>query len=432
MNINCKDLSDIYKNITAGTYEKAKLTGVPKTSGTQQDDAAVMEISSQGYEKSIHMQLGELMESNPDGRTKEPEHTEDAISEESFEELIRFMKSGGTLSEEEEQQVNKRMLEMTIDRYHKMLDWYPKTDEEIDKMFKQMKNNFLMKQRTLLEMQEKIEVEKLEAAAKDQEAKNAKNAKEHADNLGEARMLERTLENLNDGEINSSESSKARKLENTDSEETEEEKEIEIAGSVSGKDLDIQMHSLHKAIRFEQRDEDNLKALRDQWKEEGEDIKKFSKLLDEDFARTMIVMEHDDFSAMERVNAYENFLETSKEFAEGREYAKEKKQFDFYTIREVRLAEENKNIQQAQKQISEQLQDSNEAVLKETGRNFITKDAEERIQDIEEQRKYDKEHDKEYDKIKQEKSQQENLEFLKKEDTVKNDIVERWLQSSLG
>jgi len=401
MNIKTTNLLDTYKNITIDSYEKTNITEALNAKTEDQDCAAIMEISPQGYEKSMYIQEEEYVPKKCSGQTFE---------EKSFEAMLRIVKEGGVLTEEEEERFDKKLRQGIERSYNWALELrLPEKNEDV---LKAMKNNYLMKQRTLQDLQEQIENEKLENAAKELETKNAKNAREHADRLSEARMLERTLENLNTDDDKSAEKSNLKRSSHADSEDEKEKKENMAVALEADESKDVNRHPLDKALFLAQKNENNLNELRVQKNEEMDKEKEFSKLLDEDYARTMLVFESGDFSIKERVRAYENFMDTSEEFAKGREIERNKRLFDFRAIREAKIASYvNNNIQKAQKQIEEQLQDVKEAVLKEIGQDYVTKDTKERIQDIEEQRKYDKE----YNEINHEKAKKEDTELLEKE-----------------
>lgn len=123
----------------------------PSVPSDTQGYAAIMEISKEGYEKSLKRV--------DKGDTSQDENMMSGEVVKTLKELVDTVKCGGALTEEEEKRLHTEMEKEIKIQYQSVVDM--RLDNDDERVLKEMKDDYLLKQRTLAEMQEKIQQEKL-------------------------------------------------------------------------------------------------------------------------------------------------------------------------------------------------------------------------------------------------------------------------------
>ena len=187
-----------------------------------------------------------------------------------------------------------------------------------------MKNNMLMHQNALKDMKQAIEKKQQEEAAR-QDAEDAQNADTVANKAAEAEMIEDSLDSYQQ-EI---------------SEETQEQELVK--GNVSDGTEEAVVPDEQKAaarrkvLRYDAKNKGNLDEIDSQRLDESDEQRDYSRMLDDSYQQTMLVFENDDFDLRERVGAYQNFIEESKELAVNREIAEYQKMYDFRAATDLQI-----------------------------------------------------------------------------------------------
>ncbi len=73
-----------------------------------------------------------------------------------------------------------------------------------------------------------------------------------------------------------------------------------------------------KVLRYDAKNKGNLDEIDSQRLDESDEQSDYSRMMDDSYQQTMLVFENDDFDLRERVGAYQNFIEESKELAVNR------------------------------------------------------------------------------------------------------------------
>ncbi|MDE7185077.1 MAG: hypothetical protein K2O40_11545 [Lachnospiraceae bacterium] len=287
--------------------------------GVQQEEAAIVEISLEGMASARRTAVAQLEEQT---QTQAEEQApiermgeETTVTARSIEKLVETVLGGGEVSAEEEQRLNEELPNLIQRRYAEMYHFRlqdERNESESEKQQKlleeEMKNNILMHQNALKDMKQAIEKKQQEEAAR-QDAEDAQNADAVANKAAEAEMIEDSLDSYQQ-EI---------------SEETQDQELVK--GNVSDGTEEAVVPDEQKAaarrkvLRYDAKNKGNLDEIDSQRLDESDEQRDYSRMLDDSYQQTMLVFENDDFDLRERVGAYQNFIEESKEIAVNREIA---------------------------------------------------------------------------------------------------------------
>lgn len=350
----------------------SETTNNPTIGNADECTAVIMELSKQEYKQNKDIVL--ISDEPP---KIYPSYID--LDSKPFAELLDDVRNGIPLSENNEKRLKADMLEWSKKYYSHMQDF--RIDERDDRVKKALELNTWMKQRTLQEMQEKLESEKQESASVLQEVKNAKNAHQTATMRGEAHMIKQTLDYLNEDQTNTSQSKQHP--------QNNEEKEDEVSQQMSGSlhlEGDTDSHLLDKALTSEQRIAENTTQIENQWETELRKEREYSDLLDKEFDEWITVFESDEFSLREKVDAFEWFMTAAEDHAEKRELEWHRRMYDFRALRELRLMSySNTKIQDAQKEIATQRRNKEDLLARKNGQDYVLNSTKQRIQEIEKQ-----------------------------------------------
>ena len=236
----------------------------------------------------------------------------------------------------------------------------------------EMKNNILMHQHALKDMKQAIEKKQQEEAAK-QDAEDAQNADTVANKAAEAEMIEDSLDSYRQ-EI---------------SEETQD-KEL-VKGNVSDsmeEDAipdEQEAAARRKVLRYDAKNKGNLNEIDNQRLDESDKQRDYSRMLDDSYQQTMLMFENADFDLRERVGAYQNFIEESKELAVNREIAEYQKMYDFRAATDLQIkalsdtgvqtaakvSEKERNRRQNQATVQEYMRGMGQAIVEQAAKKKI-------------------------------------------------------------
>ena len=307
--------------------------------GLQQEEAAVVEISPEGMasaRRTAAAQLEDQTQTQIQTQAEEQAPIErtgegTTVTARSIEKLVETVLGGGEVSAEEEQRLNEALPNLIQRRYAEMRHFRlqdERNESESEKQQKrleeEMKNNMLMHQNALKDMKQAIEKKQQEEAAR-QDAEDAQNADTVANKAAEAEMIEDSLDSYQQ-EI---------------SEETQEQELVK--GNVSDGTEEAVVPDEQKAaarrkvLRYDAKNKGNLDEIDSQRLDESDEQRDYSRMLDDSYQQTMLVFENDDFDLRERVGAYQNFIEESKELAVNREIAEYQKMYDFRAATDLQI-----------------------------------------------------------------------------------------------
>ena len=340
--------------------------------GLQQEEAAVVEISPEGMasaRRTAAAQLEDQTQTQIQTQAEEQAPIErtgegTTVTARSIEKLVETVLGGGEVSAEEEQRLNEALPNLIQRQYAEMCRFRlqdERNESESEKQQKlleeEMKNNILMHQNALKDMKQAIEKQQQEEAAR-QDAEDAQNADTVANKAAEAEMIEDSLDSLDSYQQEISEETQEQELVKGNVSDGTEEAVVPDEQKAAAR---------RKVLRYDAKNKGNLDEIDSQRLDESDEQRDYSRMLDDSYQQTMLVFEHDDFDLRERVGAYQNFLEESKEIAVNREIAEYQKMYDFRAATDLQIkALSDTGVQTAAK-VSEKEQNrrQNQAVVQD-------------------------------------------------------------------
>ena len=355
--------------------------------GLQQEEAAIVELSPEGMASARRTAAAQSEEQTQAEAQVPIERTGEGttVTARSIEKLVETVLGGGEVSAEEEQRLNEALPNLIQRQYAEMCRFRlqdERNESESEKQQKlleeEMKNNILMHQNALKDMKQAIEKKQQEEAAR-QDAEDAQNADTVANKAAEAEMIEDSLDSLDS-------------YQQEISEETQEQELVKgnmLDGTEEAVVPDEQKAAARrKVLRYDAKNKGNLDEIDSQRLDESDEQRDYSRMLDDSYQQTMLVFEHDDFDLRERVGAYQNFLEESKEIAVNREIAEYQKMYDFRAATDLQIkALSDTGVQTAAK-VSEKEQNrrQNQAIVQDymrgMGQEIVEQAAKKKIKTV--------------------------------------------------
>ena len=358
-------------------------TSVAADFGLQQEEAAVVEISPEGMASARRTAAAAQLEEQAQAEEQAPiERTGEGttVTARSIEKLVETVLGGGEVSAEEEQRLNEALPNLIQRRYAEMYQFRlqdERNESESEKHEKlleeEMKNNMLMHQNALKDMKQAIEKKQQEEAAR-QDAEDAQNADTVANKAAEAEMIEDSLDSLDSYQ-----------------QEISEETQELVKGNVSDGTEEAVVPDEQKAaarrkvLRYDAKNKGNLDEIDSQRLDESDEQRDYSRMLDDSYQQTMLVFENDDFDLRERVGAYQNFIEESKELAVNREIAEYQKMYDFRAVTDLQIkalsdtgvqtaakvSEKGQNQRQNQAAVQDYMRGMGQAIVEQAAKKKI-------------------------------------------------------------
>lgn len=283
-------------------------------------EAATVEISPEGSKKAVEYIKNAALEK------QEKIYDTEAVIEtgKSFDELMDAALNGGELSKEEQERLDTELFDRIKWHYNEMQNLRLPEDDE--KVLEELEKHFLMKQQALKDMRQAAADEVQQAKAAQHETEAAQNADEVANKAAEADMIAKSLEGLD--QSTAAEAPEYRKT---------------SGGSLSGTVEDNTVSNEEKAadhkkiMNYDANNKDNIDEIDNQRLTEAMQEKEYSRMLDESYERTMQVFGNKEFTLKERAEAYNIFIDESRELAENREVARHLKIYDYESATDLRL-----------------------------------------------------------------------------------------------
>ena len=361
--------------------------------GLQQEEAAIVEISPEGMasaRRTAAAQLEDQTQTQIQTQAEEQAPIErtgegTTVTARSIEKLVETVLGGGEVSAEEEQRLNEALPNLIQRQYAEMCRFRlqdERNESESEKQQKlleeEMKNNILMHQNALKDMKQAIEKKQQEEAAR-QDAEDAQNADTVANKAAEAEMIEDSLDSLDSYQQEISEETQEQELVKGNVSDGTEEAVVPDEQKAAAR---------RKVLRYDAKNKGNLDEIDSQRLDESDEQRDYSRMLDDSYQQTMLVFEHDDFDLRERVGAYQNFLEESKEIAVNREIAEYQKMYDFRAATDLQIkALSDTGVQTAAK-VSEKEQNrrQNQAIVQDymrgMGQEIVEQAAKKKIKTV--------------------------------------------------
>lgn len=280
------------------------------------DTSAVVTISKEGRAKARML----------DETSKKEQYMKDAESE--INGIIDTILSGGTLSKEDEEFINKELKNISEQKYKDYKDLRLNPEDVLP----ELKENYLRRVSLFYDMQEQVE-----ADAKSQIADDNTKIMEY---MQEKEYDEEIIEMVKDYAEDEEEKDLEEKSETEElaENETGEQKinlnvgEQPLDENVT-EDVNLQKRAMNVIENIEGKMQDVEEAGNKSRKKEHE----FAKALEEDYKRIQQVVDNDEVSAEDKVRAYMQFVEEAGINAKGREVERIRKEFDAETLMMARI-----------------------------------------------------------------------------------------------
>lgn len=285
----------------------------------QQHIAATVSFSPEGSKKAVsyHDILEQEQIELSSGVT---------VTERPFDTLLAAVLNGEKLSEDEQERLDGEMFQKILAHYESMSNLRLSSEDE--RILEEFKKNFHMKQQALRDIKEAEEQEKLEEQTAQQEARDAKNAGETAEKVSEIDMLNKTLENM---ETTQEETTQK----NADNKRTTDA--VDDERTDTNADSDKRNIALNKDIQNEERNKNNIQELDNQRTEEAKQEREYRKMLDDCFERAKQPFVKDGYTLKERAEIYLTFKEDAEELAINREIARHQKIYDYESVSGLKI-----------------------------------------------------------------------------------------------
>lgn len=294
-----------------------------KTETQPKDVAATLALSKAGRERARMLEKAER-----DERDETPKQD----AEDYIDNILDTVRAGGKLTEDEQKVLDEELKNLAAKHQTEMKEF--KLDPSDESVMMALKENYLLRQSMLEDMQRKHQAEKDD---NDNREDNIMFAAEKEKQEEKKRIIE-MLDEINKKEDEDEADSDNEKTSKEDqSSEDEKIVDYQIASEDSDKtDKDAAISAQVKdkqgvlKIVFENstKIDDTSKQIQNEAKNEQE----ASKMLDQEYTNVMKRLDSDETTNEEKVKAYDEYLTNSSMFAAEREIQKIKKNFDIDTL----------------------------------------------------------------------------------------------------
>lgn len=289
------------------------------------DTAVVVRLSKEGLLKNQNHK-GDLAEVN--NITSTEINQGEIILKRSLKSIIEDVRNGKELSKEEQEQLNQELEEMVNGQYMEMKN--KKLSPEDERVLKELKNSYMMKQRSLQDLKKNLEEEKLNAELEEdsiEQTQKMEDVEEKQD------LVESLFEDIDDDK---------NMLVEDDEDKT---KEGEVADSVN---VELDKENAKKAdndvagikVRSEQlkANEENFEQINGAKRKAILDEKFYANQLKEEHRIAIDTIKDEKMSNLEKVNRYEHFMEISEDLMVSREIAKHVKIYNHHAAVDLKMA----------------------------------------------------------------------------------------------
>lgn len=278
------------------------------------------------------------------------------ITKRSLKSIIEDVRNGKELSSEEQEQLNCELEEMINGQYEEMKN--KKLSPEDERVLKELKNSYMMKQRSLQDLKKNLEAEKLNSELEEQsveQTQKMKDAEEKKD------LIESLFEDIEvEDKLAEGDEDKNKEGEVADSVNADLEKE-----NANAADNDVA--GIKERSEQLKTNEENLKKISDTKGKAVLDEKYYANLLKEEHKIAIDTIKNDKMSNLEKVNRYEHFMEISEDLMVSREIAKHVKLFNHRAAVDLKMAiRSNSSVSLAEFMLGKKAKS-------QAGREFINK-----------------------------------------------------------
>ncbi|MBR4027086.1 MAG: hypothetical protein IKJ01_05950, partial [Lachnospiraceae bacterium] len=259
--------------------------------------------------------------------SKKDEYMKNAESK--IDKILDTIRTGGTLSKEEEELVNNELKNMSAQKYKDYKDLRLNPEDVME----QLKANYMRRERIFFDMQKQLEVDANNQLADFDTVKIMTYMQEKENDEKIIEMVEECAEN--EDEKNLKEDTENDEI--VDKETDKQELNVNV-GDKPVDEMELEDGNLQKrAMKMIENIENEMNDV----KEASENARKkeniFAKTLEDDYKRIQKVLNNDEVSIENKVEAYDRFVKEAGVNARGREIQRIKKQFDAETLMMARI-----------------------------------------------------------------------------------------------
>lgn len=309
----------LFPNVKSNIFDNDKkffMTG----KNVKEDVSATMTISKSGRERARMLRE----DSKNDDYMK--------TAESKIDKILDTVRTGGVLSKEEEELINRELKSMSEQKYKVYKDLRLKPEDVLTAL----KENYMRRERLFFELQEQMEADFTNQQAEVDNVKIMTYMQEKENDEELVEMLEECAED-EDEETNT-------KSEEIDEKEIGEQELNLSVGEEPVSELESEDANLPKqALKMMESIESEFDSVQDARAESAKKETEFANGLEGDYKRIQQVLDNDEISVEDKVKAYDRFVEEARVNANNREIERIRKQFDAETLMMARIMMLGKN-----------------------------------------------------------------------------------------
>ena len=280
------------------------------------DTSAVVTISKEGRAKARML----------DETSKKEQYMKDAESK--MDGILDTIRSGGTLSKEDEEFINKELKNISEKKYKDYKDLRLNPED----VLQDLKENYLRRQSLFFDMQEQVEADAKNQIADD----NAKIMEYMQEKEYDEEIIEMVKDCAEDEEEQDLEE-KTETEELAENETGEQEINLNVGEQPLDENVTEDVNLQKRAMNVIENIEDKMQDVEEAGNKSRKKEHEFAKALEEDYKRLQQVVNNEEVSAEDKVKAYTQFVEEARINAHGREVERIRKEFDAETLMMARI-----------------------------------------------------------------------------------------------
>lgn len=298
------------------TDTKGKTNGINLNNRTQTAAATVDFTKSGRYKARL------LKESEQSKQSDVMQQAESTIND-----IIDTVKSGGKLTKEQERIFDEGMKDLASKHYKDMKDMKLSASDILE----ELKENYLQRQQLFADLQEKVESEMTQGRDLSDNVKLMTAQQEHDEKKKLIEILKESI--MDDSDDPDADPDSDQKVSDDSSQDS-----IDVATDEQDQNEDStdtvdagEIRDKRRAADLIDKNSKQISDMKAQSANERAQELQYAKYLDRDYEQIMELLDQDDVSNEEKVQAYEDYKQNSHANAHNREVHRIKKEFDHET-----------------------------------------------------------------------------------------------------
>ncbi len=286
-------------------------------SGNSVSNAASMNLSKSGRYKARMLKESEQSSSADDVMQK---------AESTINDLIDTVKSGGKLTAEQERIFNEGIKDIASKHYKDMKDMKLSAADILE----ELKDNYLQRQQLFADLQEKVESEMAEGRDLSDNVKMMTTQQEQDEKEKLIEILKESVDD--DSDETDTDADSDQKVSDDSAQDsfdvaTDDQEKNKDADAVD----DSAMRDKRRAAELIDKNSKQISDMKAQSVNERAQELQYAKYLDRDYEQIMELLDQEDVTTEEKVQAYDDYKQNSHANAYNREVHRVKKEFDLET-----------------------------------------------------------------------------------------------------